>query len=307
MKPPRAPLETILPIIQEKLSSWEHPVVTDYELGVLTTALLSNLQEPPSASIYKQVIKGLRFFGLILPDKDFEPDTVYHLFGRSKPSPMAVACSVDPLAYVSHLSAMEYHGLTDRFSKILYLTTPPDKEWREQAAARMKRDLGPQTEAYRQAKLPTLKRQPFERVEGMHIELMRRSNRGAFKAIKTAAIRVATVGRTFLDMVREPHNCGGIQHVIDTYREHAHRNLSLIVDEIERNGNPIEKVRAGYLLDEVCQLPHPSIEGWAQNAKRGGSRMLDPQAEYASHYSSKWMLSINVPSLQPSATDEDSL
>lgn len=271
----------------------------------MTATILSNHQISPTASLYKQVINALRTFGLILPDIDFPLETVYHLFGKSKPKATEVACSVDPFAYVSHLSAMEYHGLTDRFSKVLYLTTPPDKEWRQLATARMERDLADQIDVYRQAKLPNLKRLRCERVEGMRVELMRRTNRGAFKTIKSAAIRVSTIGRTFLDMVREPQHCGGIQHVIDTYQEHAERNLSLIVDEIERHGNAVEKARAGYLLDEVCHLPHSLIELWAQRTQRGGSRLLDPQAEYASTYSSKWQLSINVPSLMSGVAEED--
>lgn len=285
--------------IQEKLAAWERPVVSDYELGVLMVAQLENQQEPPTLQVYRRLVKELSSFGLIFPDKDFKPDTVYHLFGRIKPKAIEVSCSVDPFAYVSHLSAMEYHGLTDRFSKILYLTTPTDKEWREQAAARMGRDLKAQTAAYRAARLPVLRRLPLERIEGQRVELMRRSSRGAFKSIKSTGLRVATIGRTFLDMVREPQDCGGIQHVVDTYSAYAERNLTLIAEEIERHGNAVEKVRAGYLLDEVCRLSHPLIDGWTKYAQRGGSRMLDPQAEYASHYSAKWMLSINVPSLMP--------
>lgn len=295
---------TIMRAVQEKLATWDRPVVSDYELGTLVAAHLKSPQDPPALPLYKKVVEGLSSFGLIFPDKDFKPGTVYHLFGRVKPKAMEVACSADPFAYISHLSAMEYHGLTDRFSKILYLTTPTDKEWREQAAARMDKDLKAQTAAYRAARLPMLRRLPFERVEGQRVELMRRSSRGAFKTIKSTAIRVATIGRVFLDMVREPHNCGGIQHVVDTYRLYAERNLALIVEEVERHGNAVEKVRAGYLLDEVCRLSHPLIDGWTKYAQRGGSRMLDPQAEYASHYSEKWMLSINVPSLMPGFAED---
>jgi hypothetical protein len=32
--------------------------------------------------------------------------------------------------------------------------------------------------------------------------------------------------------------------------------------------------------------------------------MLDPQAEYTTHYSEKWMLSINVPLLMPGFTED---
>lgn len=298
-------LPIIMRTIQEKLAGWDRPVVSDYDLGVLMTTQLEGLQEPPTLQLHKRIVDGLSSFGLIFPDKDFKLGTVYHLFGRIKPKAMEIACSIDPFAYVSHLSAMEYHGLTDRFSKILYLTTPTDKEWREQAASRMDKELRTQAAAYRAARLPLLKRLPCERIEGQRIELMRRTNRGAFKTIKSAAIRVATVGRVFLDMVREPHNCGGIQHVVDTYREYAERNLPLITEEIERHGNTVEKVRAGYLLDEVCHLSHPLVDSWRKHAQRGGSRMLDPQAEYASHYSEKWMLSINVPSLMPGSVEEN--
>lgn len=292
--------------IQETLAGWNRPVVTDYELGVLTATQLERLQESPTLQFYKEIVDGLRSYSLISPDKDFKPGAVYHLFGRIKPKAMEVACSVDSFAYVSHLSAMEYHGLTDRFSRILYLTTPTDKEWREQARTRMDRELRTQAAAYRAARLPMLRRPSFVRVEGQRVELLRRSSRGAFKTIKSATIRIATVGRVFLDMVREPQHCGGIQHVVDTWRAYAERNLPLIVEEIERHGNAVEKVRAGYLLDEVCHLSHPLIDGWKKLAQRGGSRMLDPQAEYASHYSGKWMLSINVPSLMPKFTEDDS-
>jgi predicted transcriptional regulator of viral defense system len=296
-------LVAIMRALQEKLAVWERPVVSDYELGVLMTTQLENLQEPPTLQFYKQIIEGLSSFGLIFPNKDFKSGTVSHLFGRVKPKAMEIACAADPFAYVSHLSAMEYHGLTDRFSKILYLTTPTTKEWREQAAARMDKELGTQAAAYRTARLPALRFLSFERVAGQRVELMRRSSRGAFKTVKSTAIRVATIGRVFLDMLREPHNCGGIQHVVDTYRLYAERHLPLIALEIERHGNAVEKVRAGYLLDEVCHLSHPCIDGWIPYAQRGGSRMLDPQAEYASHYSEKWMLSINVPSLMPEFTE----
>src|SRR3546814_10250682 len=104
--------------IQEKLAGWERPVITDYELGVLVASHLVN-QEPPSRLLLQQITDGLSLFGLISFDKDFKPGSVYHLFGRIKPKAIEIACAVDPFAYISHLSAMGYHGLTDRFSKIL--------------------------------------------------------------------------------------------------------------------------------------------------------------------------------------------
>jgi len=297
-------LPTMMRFIQEKLAGWERPVITDYELGVLMASHLVN-QEPPSRLLLQHITDGLSLFGLISFDKDFKPGSVYHLFGRIKPKAIEIACAVDPFAYISHLSAMGYHGLTDRFSKILYLTTPPDAEWRAQAKDRMTKDLRERSNAYQAAKLPQLRRLGFDRIEGARVELMRRSSRGAFKTIKSPHIRVATVGRTFLEMLREPEHCGGIQHVVDTYKDYAARYLPLITEELERHGTAIDKVRAGYLLDEVCHLQHPTMTAWIKHAQRGGSRMLDPNGEYAPYYSEKWKLSINVASLMPGDSQED--
>lgn len=291
-------LSALIRPIQERLGAWERPVVSGYELGVLIATQATD--KPASLALYKEIAHILSSFGLITTAKDFKVGTVFQLFGRNKPLPMEVACSVDPFAYVSHLSAMEYHGVTDRFPKILYLSTPPDREWKEQAAARMDKDLKELKGGYLAAKLPALRFQKLERIDGVRVELMRRSHRGAFKTIKSPSIRVAMVGRTFLDMLREPELCGGIQHVVDTYREYAVRYLKLIIDEVDKHGTSVEQARAGYLLETVCGLSDPFINAWASKVQRGGSRKLDPQAEYAPYFSERWALSVNVPSLDES-------
>lgn len=71
---------------------------------------------------------------------------------------------------------------------------------------------------------------------------------GAYLSIQGKTLRVSTIGRTFLDMIREPNLCGGIYHVLDVYAEHAPRYLRLIVDKVDRYGSPIDKVRIGYIL-----------------------------------------------------------
>ena len=67
--------------------------------------------------------------------------------------------------------------------------------------------------------------------------------------------------------------------------------------QYERHGKAIDKIRAGYLLTEVCSLTDSVVESWTQFAQRGGSRKLDPETEYAPEFSERWKLSINVPSL----------
>ena len=78
-------LPSVMKAIQEKLGSWERPVVTDYELAVLMTSQMAHLEEQPTLRFYEKVVESLGSFGLISPSKDFKPGTVYHLFGRAKP------------------------------------------------------------------------------------------------------------------------------------------------------------------------------------------------------------------------------
>jgi predicted transcriptional regulator of viral defense system len=141
---------------------------------------------------------------------------------------------------------------------------------------------------------PKLERVGFYRIQGHPIRFYSSSHPGAFKTVPDSPLRVATLGRTFLDMLRQPKLCGGIRHAVDVYREYAESYLKLIVEEVDRNGTAIEKVRAGYLLEEACGLEHEKIDGWRQFVQRGGSRKLDPNEAYGSEYSEKWCLSINI-------------
>lgn len=283
------------------------PALSSYDVGRLVFSCVPRPSRPAqSKAMYEQVLTALKGVRLLTPIPASTPETAYLLFGSTKAAPDEIMCSLDPFAYVSHLSAMEYHGLTDRFSKIVYMTTPPATDWRRQAQARMERDLGSRLEDYKRSGLPRLTRPQITNIGHTNIEFHERSQFGAFRNVTESPLRVATLGRVFLDMLREPRLCGGIQHVLDIYRKEAKRYLKLIVDEIGRHGQPIDKVRAGFVITEVCQLDSPVVGEWEKLAQRGGSRKLDAENEYAPVYSERWQLSINVPSLTHTASYDHS-
>ncbi|MBK8320429.1 MAG: hypothetical protein IPP59_07660 [Betaproteobacteria bacterium] len=280
----------------EALAATGLPVISEYELGRVIFLKLSASTEERN-ELFRPVIEHLQTLKIFVPLSLGGATHAYQLFGHSTASAQQIACALDPFAYVSHLSAMEYHGLTDRFPKILYLTRPTAGEWKQQAEEKMRRDLGERYEEYLASRLPRLVRPKLSKIAQVNLHFQERSQLGAFKHVSGSNLRVATIGRVFLEMTREPQLCGGIQHVVDIFSSNAKQYLRLIVDEYERHGKAIDKVRAGYLLTEVCGLTDSVVESWLQFAQRGGSRKLDPEAEYAPDFSERWKLSLNVPSL----------
>ena len=283
--------------IADALASTTAPVVSAYELARQAFMLTPEPAAQSPKKVYEELVGALLKARLLTPMDHMTTVKAYLLFGRSSATPSEVVCSLDPFAYVSHLSAMEHHGLTDRFPKILYMTRPPAVEWRKQAAVRMEKDLDGRLLAYKETGLPRLVQPKISNVGHTVVQFYERSQLGAFRLVAGSSLRVATIGRVFLDMLREPALCGGIQHVIDIYQKEAKRYVNLITDEVDRHGQPIDKVRVGYILSEVCEIEAPVFEEWVKSAQRGGSRKLDPDGEYVSNYSARWQLSINVPSL----------
>ncbi|MBU6467904.1 MAG: hypothetical protein KGN31_07925 [Betaproteobacteria bacterium] len=291
--------------VVQALASTGLPAVSAYDVGkaffLKTTRTLSNNPK----HLFFSLVEQLQSVKLLTKLPLNNGKHAYLLFGHSSATAQEIACSLDPFAYVSHLSAMEYHGLTDRFPKIVLMSTPPSSDWRKQALEKMHRDLDGRFDEYIANGLPKLTKLNLLKIGKTSIQFHERSQLGAFRNVANSPLRIATIGRVFLDMVREPQLCGGIQHVIDVFLSEAKRHLRYIIDEVEQHGTPIDKVRSGFLLEEVCNLSDPAIEKWVAYAQRGGSRKLDPEGEYFPHFSDRWKLSINVPSLTGRGNDID--
>lgn len=278
-------------------------VMTKYQLGVCIFHLyikktcqhypLRLQKDIPARADFNRIFAELIDSGILYPSPGFPSSSVFNILGKH-PLEEEIACSVDPFTYLSHLSAMAYHGLTDRIAQTIFLSSPAPKKWRSFAKKRMGRDFHDYLGAYYGSGFPKLTRISMDKIGRRRVTRFASLHPGAFKSIKDERLRVSTIGRTFFDMIKTPDLCGGIYHVLDVFKEYAKRYLELIISEIDRHGGPIDKVRAGYVLEELCGLSHPIIESWVAYAQRGGSRKLDPDEEYRPVYSERWCLSINV-------------
>jgi len=285
------------------LGELEEPVITRYRLGLIVHRLYQSKsysgekiriqKEQAGQPELSKSLGGLQENGILKEHPEFH-GTVYQLLGRKAESVEEVVCSVDPFCYISHLSAMAYHGLTDRLPTRLFISTPPPAVWSEEARKRMKRDLGDGLEEYLAAGLPQLQRLKMNKIGRTEIHRFTSVEWRAYTNVRGRVTRVSSIGRTFLDMLRNPELCGGMHHVVEVFQQAAGQYLQPIVEEIDNHGAPIIKVRAGYILEELMGLENTKVAGWVAYAQRGGSRKLDPAGDYLPQWSEKWCLSLNL-------------
>jgi hypothetical protein len=280
------------------------PVVLRYDIARITWRLykMQTYEGQPLAikldaldkRAFFRIEKTLQNNGILKTLPGVSEHAVYGLIGGNLNDNNAVICSIDPFCYLSHLSAMEFHGLTDRLPEQIYVSTPTGIEWKNFAGERMAKDLGDDWDVYGRSGLPQLERTTVAKLGKRPLHRYASRHHGAFRTFKDTPVRVATLGRTFLDMLREPGLCGGLAHVLQVFKEHAAANKRLIFDELDQHGSKIDKVRAGFIFEEICNLRDQRIDAWVELAARGGSRKLDATADYSAKFSERWMLSINT-------------
>ena len=296
-------IATALSIILRELNQ---PVISDYEL----CANIFNLYQTKKykgeiirnanrirsfQSVGKTIVTPLIESGILSNDKDFAKGKVFQIMGNKHLEAGEIVCTTDPFAYISHLSAMEYHGLTNRLPKMLFMSSPPPKDWTRFASQKMMKDIGQDLlDVYLRHGYPRLSNLRCSKVQNTFINKYSSIHQGAFKKIEGRKLRVSTIGRTFLDMLRTPDYCGGMNHVMEIFTLYGKQYKNLIIDEIDRHGNLMERTRAGYLLEERAGVHDQKIDKWASQVERGGSRKLNPAGGYSENYSPRWWLSLNV-------------
>ena len=200
-----------------------------------------------------------------------------------------IICLVDPTCYVSHLSAMQRWGLTDRKPDALMMTRPD----RKTISAQLRVCRADSLDEDEKKRFLRIIRHP-DRVRGRSVHIYESKAFSASIKTRGSDVRVSTIGQTFLDMLQEPGLCGGMAHILDVWEEHAETYLDEVVTAVDTAASKLVKSRAGYILEERLGLQHPGIERWKAFGQRGSSRKLDPAKPFAPTFSEAWMISLNV-------------
>ncbi len=279
------------------------PFVTAYDLASLFFALCGKGHHNGIAvNVPKQIptradLSNLckRLLGLGILQKEGCPVGIYRYTAQaSYDSVYELAYCADPVSCISHLSAMEYHGLTNRLSKIIFTTTLSNQLWRGWADLAMLKTVGEKLPIFLNTDLPKLRRINVRKFGEYSFKTYQTQTLVESFLVPDRAYKMARVEGVFFDMVREPGLCGGMGHVVDTFREHGARYAQDIIRTVSLHGKPIHKARVGYLLESIG-VESKEFPDWLKTVTQGSSRVLDPTAPFnRSSYSERWQLSLNT-------------
>lgn len=286
------------------------PIVVDYDLFRLVKNLYIQreydgerlkLKSPgPSPARYKRIVERLSLEHYLRPDPDFYPRNeirypsrlgVFRVSDVPDGTAEDITAQLDPFCYLSHLSAMQRFNLTNRIPKSLTLSTP--KKWSLPRDRKLLEDFGsPENPDDYHPPLKQLVWPP--KIRGRDVTLHKTVRSPTIKQIRGSHARIASVGEVFVQMLDRPELCGGMEHVIEVWENSAKTYIEEIITAVSASEEGIVKVRAGYLLEERLGVSDARLVAWTRFAQRGGSRKLDPRADYLPRHSEKWMISINV-------------
>lgn len=214
-------------------------------------------------------------------------------------TPASIICSIYPSTYISYLSAMRFYSITDRLPKITQLITPTRSEWKEQTQMEMfvfnhlydwNIDVIP---SYKKYTIPfpnpingQILNFPCETYSKSHLSPYIQMSDGT---------RVIVIGNLFVEMLENPINCGGIDHVLDTYINFGMIFKKEIFTALPKYSN-LTQAKVGFIFEQLLGLKNNDfLNKIKSNQKdiRGGSRKFISFESYNDVYSPEWNISLN--------------
>lgn len=201
-----------------------------------------------------------------------------------------ILMEVHPYSSLSHLSALEFHHLTDQIPNRLIATVS------DEASGNL---LPPGTSGDDWEGIPLIRGQKIAKIQGRPVQWTTVAPKWHFGYREYRRegypVRVMTPERTLLDGLRDPDLCGGIDKVLQSWAiASSTLNLDLLISFVEQFDIGILYQRVGFILDEL-EITDRRIDAWTRHATRGGSSKLSASAPYAPTYNERWNLSINSP------------
>ena len=301
--------------IEEALTSW---VLDDYPYSVISKEKIAlqiykfyldksykgeRIQqirkEYAAPKDYENNIHKLQRSGVLSPiDAEYnhfstnQLQECYVIKGKREYTPQETLCALYPYGYISHLSAMEWYGLTDKIPVDIYFTTCSPSDWRHRATE----DIDIEDAHLFDPKSFAAKYPRNIKLDGRQIVISSETHYVEPLEVSESPLRVSAIGKTFIDMLRDPQKSGGEEHVLEVFLEHGKKYSSLIITALEKYGRKIDRARTGFVLDKMLGIKSSKLEflRLESSKTRGSSKVLSPNRPFASEYDEDWSLSLNV-------------
>ncbi|MCB9958934.1 MAG: hypothetical protein H6843_10055 [Rhodospirillaceae bacterium] len=274
------------------------PIISNYDLFRIVWHIYSDRRikylrdARPTKEAFSRLRSLLQEENIIFRDADFY--LFWRISGKSDVPADEAACIADKFCYISHISAMQRYGLTDRRPRELFITRPTLGEYKRLLQEKFVTDYG---DAIGDSSIYIEPPRPVhypQTVRGRPLSVLSTVCHGDWRPVRGTFAKVGTIGQTFLDMLEAPDRCGGMAHVLTVWQEHALTYVEEIIASVDQAPKPIHKVRAGHILEERLGVNDTRVVSWKKHVMRGGSRVLDPQRPFTDTYSEEWMISLNA-------------
>jgi predicted transcriptional regulator of viral defense system len=173
--------------------------------------------------------------------------------------------------YVSHFSAFHYHGLTDQLPKEIYTTVQTNSTF-------------PRSSQHKKFSVFGI---PY------HFSQVKKEHFFGFKSawIGPVRIHISDLERTLLDGLIKPQFCGGIQEVLNAYKNHINRvNVKALLDYGSILDASVAK-RLGWILEKINPDQDLSI---LKEIPFKGFIKLDISAPKEGIYNKHWQIVENL-------------
>jgi len=171
---------------------------------------------------------------------------------------------VDPY-YISHWSALNYHGLTEQTPPAVYITTTKPRN-----------------------------RKKILDIEFVFVTVPERKMFGTTEVkVENSSVKISTPEKTIVDCLDHPEHCGGIEGVAKAiYFEHRDLDFKKTVEMVGKMGNRTIVKRLGYLLERLGLHEHDGLLTRLEVSK--GYSRLDPKLPKRGKINERWKLRVNI-------------
>lgn len=242
----------------------------------------------------------------------------YFIKKGSKPTSEMAVSAIYPLGFLSHLTAMNLYGIGNTQTSGIYFTCPARKDWKHLCLKNIKQRFKNLTisdsisNEYIEINGLTLSTQsildpyPHQNIleeAGSTKALIIINRKVLVESEWWNHCHIQNIVDLYLDMLRAPHYCGGISHVLNIYQNSLLKDKDLLqelLNTLTKTGSIIDRARFGYLFDKILGITAPELNDWKseQKEKRGSSRKLFSNFDFDEFFDDEWNLSINHPTLK---------